>query len=246
MAAPETRSYQSTLMLSTAVCDRIVEIAERAITTRGRFVLGLSGGKTPRPIYEMLSTRDYADAINWNFTHIFWSDERCAPPDHADSNYYMARDLLLNRVKVPLANLHRIQGELEPQVAADLYEADLRNFFGKRMNSAKPRFDLHLLGIGADGHTASLFPNMPAVHEKERWVVAHHVEKLDAWRITMTPLALNAAANIFFVVTGADKNATAKRILQGKPNVDELPAQAIKPVDGQLRWYFDAAAGKGL
>jgi 6-phosphogluconolactonase len=246
MAAAETRVYQSTLGLAHAVCDQIVDIAERAITSRGRFVLGLSGGKTPKPVYEMLANPDYSDAINWNFTHVFWSDERCVPPDHVESNYRMGRDLLLNRVRVPVANFHRIHGELEPKEAADLYEADLRDFFGKRMNTARPRFDLHLLGIGEDGHTASLFPGLPAVHETEKWVVSHYVEKLDTWRVTMTPEAINAAANIYFIVTGEEKNATVKRILHDDINIDELPAQAIKPTDGRLVWYLDSAAGKGV
>jgi len=242
----DVRVYPSTLALNHAVCDQIVEIAERAITTRGRFTMALSGGNTPKPIYEMLATRDYADAINWTFTHIFWGDERCVPPTDHDSNYYMAREVLLNRVRIPLGNLHRIHGEIEPQKAAELYEADLRDFFVKRLNSPRSRFDLILLGMGGDGHTASLFPGIPAIRETQKWVAAQHIEKLNAWRVTLTPAAINAAAAVFFVVTGDDKTAMVKRVLHDPLNPNELPSQVIKPTDGMLRWYLDQTAGKGI
>lgn len=246
MNQPDIHVYPTTLSLSHAVCDQIVDIADRAITTRGRFTIALSGGNTPKPIYEMLSSRDYGEQINWNFTHVFWGDERCVPPTDRESNYHMAREILLNRVRIPLANLHRMHGEIEPEKAAEQYEADLREFFGKRMSLSKARFDLVLLGMGADGHTASMFPGMPAVRETEKWVMAQHVEKLDSWRLTLTPIAINGAANVYFVVTGEDKVATLKRVLKDSPNPDELPAQVIKPADGKLRWYLDATAGKGI
>jgi 6-phosphogluconolactonase len=242
----DVRFYPSMLALNQAVCDHIVDIAERAITTRGRFTLALSGGSTPKPIYELLASRDYADTMNWTFVHVFWGDERCVPPTHRDSNYHMAREVLLNRVKIPLANLHRIQGETEPEKSAALYDAELRDFFIKRMNSSRPRFDLILLGMGADGHTASLFPQTPAIHETQRWTMAQYIEKLGSWRITLTPTVINAAANVFFVVTGDDKAQTVRRVLNDPYNPDELPAQIVKPTDGVLRWYLDSGAGHAL
>ncbi|MDX2159807.1 MAG: 6-phosphogluconolactonase [bacterium] len=244
--AVDVRVYPSTLALAHAVCDQIVDIADRAITTRGRFTMALCGGSTPKPIYEMLASRDYAEAFNWTYAHVFWGDERCVPPTHPDSNYRMARELLLNRVKVPLSNLHRMEGENNPVKASEAYEADLRDFFTKRMGIPKARFDLVLLGMGGDGHTASLFPGLSAVTETEKWVMAQYVEKLDSWRLTLTPAAINAASHVFFLVTGAEKNATLRRVLTEPADPPALPAQAIQPVSGKLRWYLDEPAGRGL
>ncbi len=246
--AIDARVYQTTLALSHAVADAIVDAADKAITTRGRFTIALSGGSSPKPLYEMLATREYAEAINWNFTHVFWGDERCVPKDHHDSNYHMARESLLNRVKIPISNMYRIEGEREPAQAAERYEAVLRDFFGKRANTRQARFDVLLLGIGTDGHIASLFPGQSGVRETEKWVVAQHIEGASVTpdRVTLTPVALNAAANIFFVVTGEDKVPALRRIFNDPANPDELPAQAIQPTNGIVRWYLDAAAGKAL
>ena len=242
----DIRVYQSTLALSHAVCDYFVDLADRAITTRGRFTVALSGGNTPIPIYEMLASRDYAEQINWNYVQVFWSDERCVPPDAHDSNYRMARHLLLSRVQIPISNLHRMKGEEPPETAAETYEANLREFFTRRLGIPRARFDLVMLGMGGDGHTASLFPGMDAVRETEKWVLPQYIEKLDSWRLTLTPAAINAASNVCFVVTGTDKADTAKHVLHDPPDPNIFPAQAINPVNGKLRWYFDGGAGKGL
>ncbi len=244
--AVDIRVYQSTLALSHAVSDYFLDLADRAITTRGRFTVALSGGKTPNPIFEMLASRDYAEQINWNYVHVFWSDERCVPPDDHDSNFRVARHLLLSRVQIPIANIHRMRGEDEPEPAATAYDAVLREFFTRRLGIPRARFDLVMLGMGADGHTASLFPAMNAVRETEKWVMAQHVEKLDSWRLTLTPAAINAASNVAFVVTGAEKADILKRVLKDPPDPNNLPAQAINPVNGNVRWFLDTGAGKAL
>src|SRR5690606_983517 len=174
----------------------------------------------------------------------FWGDERTVPPDHPDSNYRMAKEALLDFVALPASNVHRISGELEPARAAAEYEQTLRSFFAKR--AGKTRFDLILLGMGDDGHTASLFPDTEALNETERLVVANHVPKLDTWRITLTAPIINDAAHVAFLVAGAGKAAVLKRVLQGPRQPHKLPSQLIQPVDGELVWLLDKAAASEL
>jgi 6-phosphogluconolactonase len=178
--------------------------------------------------------------VDWARVHVFWGDERCVPPDHAESNYRMAREALLDQVSIiPAQNVHRMRGEIDPEEAADGYETDLRACFGV---SAPPRFDLILLGMGDDGHTASLFPGAEAIREQARWVAAYYVEKLGAWRLTLTPVVLNAAANVIFLVVGAGKAARLREVLDGPYQPDRLPAQVVRPSDGRLLWMVDQAA----
>jgi len=174
--------------------------------------------------------------------HVFWGDERCVPPEHPESNYRLAREALLDHVPLPLANIHRIHTEREPAQAAADYERTLRRFFGP---GNAPRFDLVLLGLGTDGHTASLFPGTPAVQEHERWVVAHYVPSLAAWRVTLTPAVLNAADQVTFLVAGAEKAGVLDRVLNGPCQPDVLPAQVVRPAGGSLLWLVDAAAQSG-
>jgi 6-phosphogluconolactonase len=213
--------------------------------------------------------------VDWSRVHIFWGDERCVPPDHPDSNYRMVRETLLDHIPLPARNVHRIRGEIKPEEAAADYERTLRSFFAQqpkrhccatgeketrvlpipsvvspsarlRTGAVEPRFDLVLLGMGQDGHTASLFPGTAALHEGARWVVAHYVDKLSAWRITLTPVVFNAAAHITFIVSGAGKAERLREVLAGPYQPDVLPAQIVRPTDGRLLWLVDAAAAAHL
>jgi 6-phosphogluconolactonase len=225
--------------------ERVVAQARHAIAHRGRFLLALSGGSTPRPLYELLASRLFATRIDWPRVHVFWGDERCVPPDQPGSNYRMAREALLDRVPLPPANVHRIRGEDEPSEAAAAYEEVLGAFFGSREISPKVSFDLVLLGMGADGHTASLFPGTDAARETRRWVVVSPGPERGSWRVSLTPVLLNAAENVTFLVSGADKAERLKDVLEdGQP--DLLPAQLIRPTHGALHWMIDAAAAARL
>jgi 6-phosphogluconolactonase len=242
----QIRIYQNTNLLNRALAERFVSISESAIAARGRFVVCLAGGNTPRHAYELLTTQEYASLIDWNNAYVFWGDERSVPPESSESNARMVRETLLNHVPVPVNHIHRIHGELSPVQAAEQYDRALREFFRNRMGVDKPRFDLVLLGVGADGHTASLFPGTSALREENRWVVANHVPSQNAWRITLTTPAFNAAANVIFLVAGAEKAETVKRVLESPGNPFELPAQIIQPQDGSLIWLLDEPAAARL
>jgi 6-phosphogluconolactonase len=224
-----------------AAAERIVEQASAAITARGRFLFVLSGGKTPRSLYELLATRPYATRIDWPSVHIFWGDERCVPPEDPASNYRMAREALLDHVSLPPANIHRIHGEDNPEAAASHYEHLLRSHVDPRDQT----FDLVLLGMGTDGHTASLFPGTPAAAELERWVVATRGPEREGWRVTLTRPALTAASNVTFLVSGADKAERLREVLEDHP-ASPLPAQLIHPKRGALHWMIDASAAARL
>lgn len=234
--------YADTQALARAVAERFVVRAAEAVAARGRFAAALAGGTTPRAAYALLALPDYAARIDWARVHVFWGDERCVPPEHLDSNYRMARQALLEHVPIPTENVHRLRGELEPQEAAAAYERELRRFFA----SGPPSFDLVLLGLGRDGHTASLFPGATALDERERWAVACYVESLGAWRLTLTPVLFNAAVEVVFVVAGADKAEVLRQVLRGPHQPHLLPAQVIQPLRGRLRWLVDAAAAARL
>lgn len=240
--------YPDSQSVIRAAANRFVSAAEAAITTRGRFIVALSGGNTPRALYKLLSSDEFLALVEWTKVYVFWGDERVVPPDHRASNYHMAREALLDYAPMPMSNIYRIPGELDPVQAADLYEFKMRDFFEGRSESAesRARFDLVLLGMGEDGHTASLFPHTPALEVHDRWVVSQYVEKLKAWRVTLTPEALNGAANILFIVTGEKKAPALQRVLQGEPEPHEYPAQLIQPRDGNLMWLVDSAAASLL
>lgn len=216
-------------------------LGNEAISRTGRFMVALAGGSTPKTTYKLLSTPEFLPLINWYRVYIFWGDERCVPPNHPDSNYRMTKEALLDNIPIPPGNIHRIKGELEPKIAATDYENQLKSAFGDH-----PQFDLVLLGMGEDGHTASLFPGTAAIHEKERWVLGHFVEKLDSWRITLTPVILNQARNINFLVSGESKAETLKQVLHGKHDPDLLPSQVIDPAQGSVTWLVDKAVASSL
>jgi 6-phosphogluconolactonase len=231
-----------------AAAVRFVEAARDAIQAEGRFSVALSGGSTPRRVYQLLASDEFRERVDWTKTHIFFGDERCVPPDDADSNYRMADEALLARVPVPARNVHRIMGEGDAVANSRLYEDELQTFFaGMRW----PRFSLVLLGMGDDGHTASLFPGSQALAEQRAWVVANWVEKLNAYRITLTVPAINGAARIVFIVTGAGKAERLRMVLRGVESDSDLqheslPSQLIRPAAGMLEWLVDREAAARL
>ena len=233
-------SFPTPERLADAVARHIVARAAEAISATGRFTLALSGGSTPRAAYSRLATGDWQLATgDWRLVHILWGDERCVPPDDLRSNYRMAKEALLDRVPIPEQQIHRIRGEDDPEKAAAEYERELRALLGSE------GLDLVLLGLGEDGHTASLFPGQAAVHEAARWVVAVPAPDGTMWRVTLTPAVLNAARNVTFVVSGAGKAQRLEQVLEGPFAPDVLPAQAIRPVQGRLTWMVDEAAAGG-
>jgi 6-phosphogluconolactonase len=205
--------------------------------------MALAGGSTPRPIYARLASADYRERLAWPKVHIFFGDERCVPADDARSNYRLALESLHDQAMVPLDNIHRIKGEIDPAQAALIYEQEVQGVFRTR---SLPAFDLICLGMGENGHTASLFPGTAALHERERWVVAQYVEVMQEWRVTFTAPLINAARNISFFVEGASKAEMLWRVIAGPYQPDVLPSQLIQPVNGQLHWLVDAAAASKL
>ena len=225
--------------LSGAAARLFVEEARRRIDETGRFAVALAGGSTPERTYEALAT-EYGEpeALDWGRVHAFFGDERTVPPDHEDSNYRMARRTLLSRV--PVGSVHRMRGELEPREAAALYEEELEAFFG-----GPPVLDLVLLGMGEDGHTASLFPRTPALDAYDRWAVENPVEKLKTTRLTLAAPTINAARTVAFLVAGEGKAEALREILEGGADPRDYPAKLIRPETGPV-WMVDEAAARSL
>jgi 6-phosphogluconolactonase len=225
--------YPNGAALAEAAAEHFVAQAAEVMDARGRFLVALAGGSTPRATYTLLATDPFASRVDWSHVHVFWGDERCVPPDHADSNYRMAREALLDRVHIPAENVHRIAGELEPTQAAASYERELKVILG-----ADGRLDMVLLGMGSDGHTASLFPSTAALEERDWWVIENYVEKLGTWRITLTLPTINRARQVTFLVAGPSKAAPLARIRAGEC----LPAGLVQPAEGRLIWLADRKA----
>jgi 6-phosphogluconolactonase len=249
-ARPEVQVFADVQSLARAAAEIVMTVARSGLRDGGRFKIALAGGSTPTRLYGLLATGEYARRIDWPRVEVFWGDERCVPPEHPASNYRSARESLLDQVPIPAENVHRMLGEVEPGEAAAAYERDLRASFattsGPPRTDRGSRFDLVLLGLGADGHTASLFPGSAAIHEPERWVVAHRVNAAPSWRITLTPVLLNASAEVLFLVTGGEKAPALRRVLQGPHQPDLQPAQTIAPHSGRVRWLVEAGAASRL
>lgn len=225
--------------------EALAAAAAEAIAQRGRFLLCLSGGSTPRPLYERLASEPFASRIAWDRVHVFFGDERCVPPNDPASNYHMVREALLARVPVPEAQVHRAPGELEPARSAAHYEGVLRAELGVTVGDLPARgFDLVLLGLGSDGHTASLFPH--SIDAPEPWVAARLDPTGKLWRVTLLPRVLMAAQSLWFLVSGADKAGRVAEVLTGPLRPDILPAQRIRPPVGGLTWLLDADAAREL
>ncbi len=233
--------FPAPMQMSEAAAKLFTARAAEAVSARGLFTAALSGGKTPVAIYAFLAQAPFISQIPWAHVHLFWGDERCVPPDHGDSNYRMTREFLLDHVPIPPANIHRMPGEMDPAEAPARYEKELREFFAPHGDDF-PVFDFILLGLGEDGHTASLFPGTRAIRESARWVAGHFVDAQKGWRITLTPPVINSARMVAFIVAGAGKAAVLKEILEGPFRPDTLPAQIVRPADGTLLWMLDCEA----
>ena len=233
--------------ISRTAAEMIIRQASAAGPSTGPFTLALSGGSTPRMLHQRLSRQPSAmGSLWWKNLNFFWGDERHVPPEHPQSNYRMACETLFASGLVPAQNIHRVHAE-EPDavIAAKKYERELQTFFNLATGQL-PRLDCVLLGIGADGHTASLFPGTDALKEKRQLVVANRVDKLQTHRITMTVPVLSNAAQVIFLVSGQEKAEVLREILEGDYRPDLLPAQLIRPVDGKLLWLVDEAAASCL
>jgi 6-phosphogluconolactonase len=243
----ELKVFDDAEELTRAAAEEIASRAEAAIAAiaeQGRFTIALSGGSTPKPVYRRLAEEPYRSRIAWDRVHVFWGDERHVPPDHADSNFGMAHDELLSKVPLPAGNIHRVRAEKpDAERAAHEYEWTLRSAFNLDEGQV-PRFDLVLLGLGPDGHTASLFPGSDAVRERTRLVVAPWVKS--SFRITMTLPVLNRAACALFVVSGEEKAEALRSVLEGDLQPDRFPAQAVRLDDGRLLYFADRAAARLL
>jgi len=220
-----------------------VEQAERAVGARGRARIAISGGSTPKAAFALLAdpAEPWRARMPWSKLDLWWVDERCVPPNDPDSNYRMTREAMLDHVPLKPEQIHRIEGELEPEAAAARYESELRNGF--RLEGVElPRFDVVQLGMGPDGHTASLFPHTPALHELGRLAVANHVEAKESWRVTLTWPVINRGSQVFFLIGGEDKAQILKDVFMGPRDPERLPSQLIRPAGGILTLLLDRAA----
>jgi 6-phosphogluconolactonase len=224
--------------LSKAAAEFIVTVANNAIAEKGKFVIALSGGKTPLKLYSMLSDFPYREQIKWEQTFIFWGDERCVPLNDKRNNAHLAEELLFSKINIPTSNIHPIPVSLPPEEAAARYEKELKDFFG----NDPPQFDLVLLGLGINGHTASLFPGTDVINEQALGVRQVYVKEEKMFRITLTALLINQARNILFLVSGKNKAVTLKNVLTSPFHPSQYPAQLIQPEKGSLTWYADQAA----
>lgn len=242
--------YPDSAALTRAAAIDFVTLAREAVTARGVFSVALSGGTTPKRLFTLLADEVEGElAAPWECIHCFFGDERHVPPEHPDSNFRMANEALLSRVPIPMENIHRIRAE-DPDAAraASEYETDLRAFFESRnlTRDGFPRFDLILLGMGPDGHTASLFPDSDGLHETQKWVIANWVAKFQTDRITFTFPAINHAAKIALFVAGKDKSSMLEEVLVAYKDAPKYPVQFVRPIDGEKLWLLDSAAAAEL
>jgi 6-phosphogluconolactonase len=236
--------YPDKETLSQAAADYVVRVAQEAIVTRGRFTIALSGGTTPKALYGLLGGTPYREQIDWTLVEMFWSDERCVSPDDPESNYGMAHEQLLSKIQIPAIQVHRMPADQPDRDAASLaYTQEMQRIFG---TNGVPSFDLLQLGMGPEGHTCSLFPHQPSLHEQTRLVMPVSVPKPPPDRLTFTPPLLNAARNVLFLVTGDEKAEAVQAVLEGDDDPDEYPAQIVRPAHGEVVWMLDTAAAARL
>jgi len=230
--------------LSQAAADYIVRLARESITAHGKFTIALSGGSTPKKLYGLLASDPYRGQIDWPHVEIFWSDERCVPVTDPECNYNMALEVMLSKLQLESSQIHRMPADEKDQdAAAEQYTQEMRRVFG---TDGIPAFDLIQLGMGPEGHTASLFPHQASLHEQERLVMPVSVPKPPPPRLTFTPPLLNAAKHVLFLVTGAEKADAVQAVLEGVRNPDEYPAQIVQPNNGDVTWMLDTAASDKL
>lgn len=250
MARPVTVTYQvwpTPEEMALASARLFASCVEKASASRGVARIAISGGSTPKAVFRLLAdpAKPFAATVPWDKLQLFWVDERCVPPADPESNYGVCRDLLLSKVAIPQANVFRMEGELDPEEAASRYESTLRNTM-KLEGAESPAFDLVMLGMGPDGHTASLFPRTPALDEMGRLVVANHVAQKDTWRITLTWPVINHAAEVVFEIEGPEKAGVLAEVLTGPRDPERLPSQLIRPANGKLLFLLDEAAAAKL
>jgi 6-phosphogluconolactonase len=236
MSTPSIQVVVDAAAVAEAAAEKIVALAAEAISRQGGFSIALSGGSTPKALFRLLAGDSYVRRIDWKNWHIYFGDERCVPPTHADSNFRMASEAMLDHVPIAPEHIHRMKGEIDPEQAAIEYGQILKANFGDG------GLDVILLGMGDDGHTASLFPNTAALEEAHHRCVANYVEKLKAWRITMSAPFINRAGQVIVMVSGAAKAKRLEEVLLGPANPREFPIQMIAPGGGELLWIMDAAA----
>jgi 6-phosphogluconolactonase len=241
---PDVRIFEDLEALSEAAAVLVIEACAQAVTQRGRALVALCGGTTPARLYDLLAHTPYTEQVDWPSLHVFWGDERCVPPEDIDSNYRQAKDALLSLVPVPSQNIHRVQSEMEPAEAAAAYALTLKLFASPPLDW--PRFDLVLLGMGEDGHTASLFPGSPVEMPGATAAVTADYQGRPARRVTLTPQVFNSARSVLFLAAGESKSQTLASVLNGDYRPALLPAQRVRPSDGQLIWLVDQAAANKL
>jgi 6-phosphogluconolactonase len=244
-ASVEIRVLTTPQELFGAAAEEIVRAAQESVAERGRFTIALSGGSTPKNLFNLLAT-NARSTLPWDRMFFFWGDERHVSPTDPDSNYRMANETMLSKIPVPAGNVFRVEAENpDASAAAEAYEKTLRRFFQLKPDEF-PRFDMILLGLGPDGHTASLFPNTAALGEKSRLVVANWIEKLNAYRLSLTLPVLNAGRCVTFLVSGTDKAPVLKVVLEESVPSEQYPAKLVRPADGKLIWLIDRAAASAL
>jgi 6-phosphogluconolactonase len=247
MTTRVVQTFADAEAVSQAAAREFVRCGAAASAARGRFTVTLSGGSTPQRLFQLLADKPYRGQVDWKQVEVFWGDERCVPPDHKDSNYRMAREAMLDRLPIPPGHIHRLEGERADHAsAARDYQAVIARLFGVAPGGEPPPFDLALLGMGPDGHTASLFPETTALNETSQWVVVNYVPKFATDRLTLTAPILNRAHEVLFLVCGSDKTDRLVEVLEGPFEPARLPSQLIRPAAGQLIWYVDRLAAAKL
>lgn len=250
MPQPVTVTYSvwsASQAVAAAAAQLFADATEQAVTARGVARVAISGGSTPKAMFALLAdpSQPFVGSIPWSRLHLYWVDERCVPPTDDESNFRMTNEVMLSKVPLPSEQVHRMEGELDPEEAANRYESVLRN--SMRLEGAEsPAFDLLLLGMGDDGHTASLFPHTAALEEIVRLTVANHVPQKNTWRLTLTASVINQARQVCFLIEGSAKSEVLAEVLTGPRDPDRLPAQLIRPSNGKLRFLLDSAAASAL
>ena len=234
--------YSDQEALISAAAEFFIDLGNHSIDERERFVVALAGGGTPAPLYALLGAPENRQRLDWPEIHLFWGDERPVPPACSESNYRMVKEQLLDAVTIPENNIHRVPAEMDVRIAAFSYEEELRGFF----DGEWPQFDLVLLGMGDDGHTASLFPHSAGLNEEDRWFIANFAPAQKTWRLTLTKNAINTAHNIVVLVSGKAKAKTLAKVLEGDHDPENLPIQLISPTEGEMIWLLDKEAASEL
>jgi 6-phosphogluconolactonase len=236
--------YPDKHTLSQHAAEYVMRIANESIDLHGHFTIALTGGTTPGELYSLLGSEPFISQIDWQLVHIFWGDERCVPYNSPESNFYLAHEALLQKISIPESQIHLMPADqLDRDAASQAYTVEMQNTFG---TNGIPSFDLIHLGMGPEGHTASLFPHQASLQEKHRLVMPVSVPKPPPDRLTFTPPLLNAARNVLFLVTGNEKADALHAVLEGEYQPDEYPAQIVRPTNGEVVWMLDKAAAQNL